>query len=323
MRPSVTIGIPVYNSVDILGQTLDSVLKQSVDDWSVIISDNGSTDGTMELAQSYAERDPRITAHQQPENRGQAYNYRFVFHQSDSPYFMWLSADDLLAPTYLELTRAALEADPDLIGVYGSAVEINGEGVELEPYIDGRHPERRNSPDAAVRFGESLLEVPALSFYSLFRSSVLEQTPLFGSYVGADRILMAELGLRGRVLKLDDMIFYRRAHEKQFSWGANSHKARYRVIAGGDPGPFVGAGRYVELMKAIRRVDLTPSERADVMKVVFGPYLKRAGKDEVSMVLRSTLPNLLGRVGIEFDYYDFLRRRKQKGRMAEADKEQQ
>src|SRR5690606_1400221 len=61
--PRVTVAMPVYNGADYIERALDSLLAQDFEDFELIISDNGSTDGTDEIARRYAERDPRISYH--------------------------------------------------------------------------------------------------------------------------------------------------------------------------------------------------------------------------------------------------------------------
>ena len=57
---SISIIITTYNGARFLSATVESVLAQTVGDWELVIVDDGSTDTTLELAQCYVERDPRI-----------------------------------------------------------------------------------------------------------------------------------------------------------------------------------------------------------------------------------------------------------------------
>ena len=56
----LTIGLPVYNGERFLEQALGSILGQTFADFSLVVSDNASTDGTMEILEAHADRDDRI-----------------------------------------------------------------------------------------------------------------------------------------------------------------------------------------------------------------------------------------------------------------------
>ena len=52
--------LPVKNGIDYLAEAIDSICQQTFKDWRLLVLDHGSTDGSLELAQRYAEQDPRI-----------------------------------------------------------------------------------------------------------------------------------------------------------------------------------------------------------------------------------------------------------------------
>ena len=69
--PLVTIGIPVYNSEKFLAQAISSVLRQSYSNFELIITDDGSTDASVSIAQSF--KDDRIKVIVDGQNRGISY----------------------------------------------------------------------------------------------------------------------------------------------------------------------------------------------------------------------------------------------------------
>ena len=98
--PKITVGMPVYNAEPWLPETLGALLAQTCADFVLVISDNASTDRTGKSAKAFAEKDPRIQFHRNPQNIGVFRNYNRVFHLAKTPYFKWAAANDLCAPTF-------------------------------------------------------------------------------------------------------------------------------------------------------------------------------------------------------------------------------
>lgn len=214
-KPRVTVGIPVYNGEKYLGKTIESVLAQTFSDLELIISDNGSTDRTKEIAQSYAARDPRVRYVRSEANRGAAWNYRHLFELSQGEYFRWAPSDDLFATDSVAECVAALDANPDAALCYPKTDLIDSTGQVIRPYEDNLD---LRSPDPVERFRQGLGQIGLVNvIYGLMRSSLLKQTRLMRNFVGADEVLVLELALLGRFLKLEKSRFYRRIHEKAFS----------------------------------------------------------------------------------------------------------
>ena len=100
----VTIIIPTYNRHDYLGETLDSVLGQSYQNWECIIVDDGSNDYTKELVEWYIARSTRIKYFERPDNLPKGANScrNYGYELSQGEYIMWLDDDDLLDAKKLE-----------------------------------------------------------------------------------------------------------------------------------------------------------------------------------------------------------------------------
>lgn len=91
----LTIGMPVYNAAAYLEPALRSLLEQSDPAFRLVISDNGSTDDTVEIIHRVVAGDPRVTLIEQPQNKGVIANFRAVLDASETRFFMWAAGDDV------------------------------------------------------------------------------------------------------------------------------------------------------------------------------------------------------------------------------------
>ncbi len=132
MPPLVTVVTPCYNSARFIEETIQSVLAQTYPQVEYIIMDGGSTDGTVEIAQRYADR---LTLISEPD-RGQTHAINKGWARAQGQILAWLNADDLYYPDTVATAVAALEAHPEAGWVYGSGVMLDANGQPM-PF---RHP---------------------------------------------------------------------------------------------------------------------------------------------------------------------------------------
>ena len=125
--PRVSIVIPVYNREKYITFAVESVLRQTYTDWELIISDDGSTDGTLEMITEFALHDSRIRV-LTAEHKGAVHALIAGFGAARGEFIGQLDSDDLLEPPALELTVKALDGHPDWGMVYTNYRDIDGQG---------------------------------------------------------------------------------------------------------------------------------------------------------------------------------------------------
>ena len=127
MNPSVSVVIPVFNGTNFLTEAINSVLSQTFTDYEVLVVDDGSTDGTWEIMQSYGDR---IRGFRKP-NGGVASALNLGIKEMRGRWFAWLSHDDLWLPEKLERQVAFLKAHPQFKACYTDFIIINDKGERL------------------------------------------------------------------------------------------------------------------------------------------------------------------------------------------------
>jgi glycosyltransferase involved in cell wall biosynthesis len=117
----VSLVTPFYNTRQYLAECIESVLAQTHSNWEYVLLDNRSTDGSRDVAEAYALRDPRIRVVQADSFVGQVPNYNRALRliSSDSRYCKIVQADDWIYPTCLAEMISVAEAGSN-VAVVGS-----------------------------------------------------------------------------------------------------------------------------------------------------------------------------------------------------------
>jgi len=215
--PRLSIGLPVYNGERYVGEAIDSILGQAYGDFELVVSDNASTDGTREICESYARRDPRVRFLRQPVNLGASANFNEVLSRARAPRFKWACADDRLAAGFLESGMREMDACPSVVLCYGQTTMIDDDGRPLGPSPQGLD---LREDDVAERFRLARERSGYLNvLQGILRTDVLRETAQFGAYPGADEALVVELTLRGPFHEIEAPMLFRRFHAEAASAG--------------------------------------------------------------------------------------------------------
>ena len=139
-HPLVSIIVPTYNRASFLSECIDSVLAQSYPNWELIIVDDGSTDQSKSIIESYL-TDERIRYHYQ-ENQGQSVARSVAIDQACGEYIAFLDSDNMWLPNRLAMGLKAFDQDSSIGVSYGDIITINEQGDELSKENMTRHSGR-------------------------------------------------------------------------------------------------------------------------------------------------------------------------------------
>jgi glycosyltransferase involved in cell wall biosynthesis len=223
--PKVSVGLPVYNGENYLAEAIDSILSQTLVDFELVISDNASTDRTQAICRRYAALDKRIRYLRNDTNLGAAPNYNRVFEQCSGCYFKWLAHDDRLLPRFLELTAAALDADPEAVLCNTRTEYIGADGEHLGFYQSVLTAARGGRP--SERLAAMILPShTCIDFFGLIRREAMLGSLLHQAFSGADKAFLAQMALRGRLLQLPEPLVQIREHPNRYTRQTKSARAK-------------------------------------------------------------------------------------------------
>lgn len=145
-RPAISVIIPTYNRAEFLPRALDSVIVQTYRDWEIIVVDDGSTDTTPRILDSYRARLGDRLIHVRQENSGCSAARNRGIELSRGAFIAFLDSDDEFLPQKLERQVGLLALRPSVDFVYSDYSFIDLEGVRCDSALSAKFPSAREVP---------------------------------------------------------------------------------------------------------------------------------------------------------------------------------
>jgi glycosyltransferase involved in cell wall biosynthesis len=200
--PSISVIIPLFNKGPYIVRAIGSVLAQTVQDFEIIVVNDGSTDNGGEIVASY--RDPRIRLIHQ-ENQGVSAARNRGVHESSSDFIAFLDADDGWETDHLEVLLRLKRSFPEA-GAYSTAYFYVYPGGKVVP--------------------AKLKAIPAAPWEGIlsdyFKAAALGDPPITSSTVAIKKSILQELsGFKGFLKRGEDLDLWARLALREkiaFSW---------------------------------------------------------------------------------------------------------
>ena len=218
-RPQVSVVVPTHNRASLIGQTLDSISRQTFRDYEVIVLDDGSTDETAQLVRRRGE--PYRYVYQEQQGAAAARNHALA--EASAPLVAFLDSDDIWEPTFLADVTAAVLAQPDVALGYSDFRTTNAQGRVLSGHRKRQHGGR----------------VVARLFASIFihtscvvaRRDVVLEAGGFDDHMEAneDYDLWLRLSLNYPFVSVPEPLCLRRSHNGSLSRNGNVHNLRLKA----------------------------------------------------------------------------------------------
>jgi glycosyltransferase involved in cell wall biosynthesis len=226
--PRVSVVVPAYNAERFLALTLEGVIAQTMSEWELIIVDDASTDGTLEVARRFEQRDPRIRVIERSQNSGAQSVPNNIGLQAADPgaaYVAFLDSDDVWEPDTLEVLCGALAASPAAVAAHGFARMIDeaGEPTGMVFRADDRFEVSGVSLARAKRTAATTFAMLALQNCvpcpgaALIRRSALDVESAWDETLRycADWDLWTRLSRVGEIVAVDRTVIGYRQHQTQ------------------------------------------------------------------------------------------------------------
>lgn len=133
-RGLVSIITPSYNASKYISVAIESVLSQTYQNWEMLITDDCSIDGSLEIAERYCRRDERIKLFQLKKNSGVATARNYSISQARGKYIAFLDSDDMWLPNKLE-EQLILFDNEDTAIVYSDYEKISEQGIRNQRIV--------------------------------------------------------------------------------------------------------------------------------------------------------------------------------------------
>ena len=205
-QPVVSVLMTVYNRQEYVAEAIESVLKSSYKDFELIIVDDRSTDGSLEIAHRYANADRRIHLYENESNQGDYPNRKRAASYAQGKYLKYLDSDDKIYEYGLAYCVEQMEKEPQAAVGVGVASDAN-----LPETICW-------TPETSIQdhfFGHGYLGIGPTA--CIYRNDKFEEMHGFNTQAGvfADADLNIRLAARYPVLLMQKPFFYYRQHPGQ------------------------------------------------------------------------------------------------------------
>lgn len=156
----VSIVLPVYNGADHISESIESVLKQTYQNWELIVVDDCSTDNTPEIIENFRKSDSRIRILRNERNLKLPMTLNAGFASAKGDYFTWTSDDNMYRSNALEKMVTVLDENQGIDFVYADLSVINDSGEIISEAKQPEPPEIRfyNMMGACFMYRRELAE---------------------------------------------------------------------------------------------------------------------------------------------------------------------
>ncbi|MEP7146484.1 MAG: glycosyltransferase family A protein [bacterium] len=212
MSPKITVITTVYNCENYISRSIESITKQTFEDFEFIIINDGSDDNTSKLIQKFSQKDKRLITSDNNANLGRVKSLNIALEKAKGKYIAIQDADDISLPERLKKQYTFLQENPDYVLVGSDITEIDEKGAEMSKPL---RPEKNLEAKFSLLFRCTFAN-PSI----MFRKDVIDD---FNIHYEEDFLhsedfrIISLISLHGKVHNLKDKLINYRKHENNNS----------------------------------------------------------------------------------------------------------
>lgn len=209
-KPQVDVNLFAYNAERTVIGAIDSVLSQTWPNLVLTLIDDGSSDDTPAIMAAYASRHPNIRLKRNRANGGAIANFQRALWFGNADFVLPKSADDLIAPTFIEATMEVLLTHPETAMCHAAGL-VFSETSEARHFYPSSHALHAVGRDPHIRAASVMARYTSSpSFWGVYRRTMLDELSQIRFRAGWDHVLLAELALHGEIRHVADPLYWRR-----------------------------------------------------------------------------------------------------------------
>ena len=231
MQPKISVIIPVYNVETYIEECLNSVIGQTFRDIEIILVNDGSTDLSLEIIKTFAEKDKRITFYSQ-ENKGVSVARNSGIRKARGEYILFVDSDDkIVENTLTVLYQHAIETNADL--VLGNASYWYPDGT-LQPSFVRRKANNISGLSGEICFEKLMMEMvfPPLVYLFFVKRKIIMDNKLFfkRNIIHEDELWCVKTMFNSKRVSLIDFNYYLYRQREGSIMRSDNHSFRIKSI---------------------------------------------------------------------------------------------
>lgn len=254
IKNDVTVLIPAYNEERFIEEAISSAVNQVE---YVIVSDNKSTDRTVEICRKLVDKYDNLQLLEQSKNLGAVKNHEILLEQVKTEYLIFMGAHDVLADNYVAELMNCYSKNPKAALVYAPAIKIDDNGDAFDEYLMNELVEGVASKDVFKRLYTLVKNLSNCSiFFGLFKTDLYRKNLFLEPIAGLDKVFLCNIARDGFFVRCNLTRFYRRYVNRENS----EYDYMKRIIGNTEVGVKFDSSRMCEeqlkCIKSVKTVNL-------------------------------------------------------------------
>jgi alpha-1,3-rhamnosyltransferase len=219
-QPLVSTCIASYNHAEYVGLGIESILAQTYKNHEIVVVDDGSSDNSLEILNSYAQKFPeqvRVFTHANHQNRGISITTNLAIEKSKGKFIALIGSDDVWEENKLALQVEILEQNPKVGIVYSKAKIIDSQGKATGSIIGQNF--KKNRDQLAQILAKNFIPAPTV----IFRRECFDRLGSFDeTLVCSDWEMWLRILAHWEMAFIDEPLALYRVHQQNTSLGINA-----------------------------------------------------------------------------------------------------